>query len=95
MAITKTERIRRDRAQREMRESGGFDITCTIGRVELGDGDTHPTEAAMQVIAKHAVHADGSFTFPDVETGGMISVHVERERTSDDVDDNGYAVAAD
>lgn len=51
------------RAERLARESG-FDVTVTtsIGRVEHGQGDMTPTEAAFRLIAQWG--NSGEFTFP-------------------------------
>lgn len=61
--------------------SPGFDVVCTIGRVEFSaTGDTHPYEAALTLIGRH--QADGTFTFP-AENGGTVSVHVDTSDPDD------------
>lgn len=62
---TKTEILERRR-----REAPGFDVTCTIGRVVLGDGEHTPHEAAMLLIAQHG--APGTFRFPSEEPGEVV-----------------------
>jgi hypothetical protein len=53
----------------------GFDITCTIGRVNFSmTGERSPKEAAFLIIANHG--ADGEFHFP-AEEGGEIVVCVD------------------
>lgn len=51
-----------------------FDVTCVIGTVEVGIGDTPPHVVAMQLIAEH--DAEGTFTFP-LPDGGTQRVTVE------------------
>jgi hypothetical protein len=52
----------------------GFDVVCTIGHVEFGDGPHTPTEAAMLLIAQH--DAEGSYSFPH-PNGGTYRITVE------------------
>lgn len=78
MSASKTTKSQLTR-QRQMRDQGGFDITCTIGRVEFGTGDQSPYMAAMQIIAQHTEGgAEGHFEFPN-EVGDTMHIHVERE----------------
>lgn len=57
----------------------GFDVVCTIGRVEFSQvGTTHPRVAAFELIAGHG--ADGHFTFPD-EDGSILHVDVSHQPT--------------
>jgi hypothetical protein len=56
-------------------DSNGFDVVCTIGRVEFGTGDMSPYVAAFVLIAEH--DANGTFQFPN-EDGTITSVTVER-----------------
>lgn len=65
--------------ERQMREQGGFDITCTIGRVEFGADEDSPYLAAMRIIAEHTEGgAEGHFEFPN-EVGDTMHITVERE----------------
>ena len=57
-------------------EFDGFDVTCIIGRVEPGNGDLRPHEAAMLLIARH--DAEGQYSFP-MSLGGTQHVTVEFE----------------
>ena len=54
----------------------GFDVVCTIGHVEFGDGDKTPYQAALALIGEHG--AQGYFTFP-AEDGGTVHVDVAFE----------------
>jgi hypothetical protein len=65
---SKAEVMRQRRLQRE-----GFDVTCTIGRVVFGEGETTPHEAAFLLIAQHG--APGTFRFP-AENGDEVEVTV-------------------
>jgi len=58
----------------------GFDVVCTIGRVQFGVSDQTPLEAAMAMIGRH--NAPGVYSFPDhgIERGGTVTVVVEFER---------------
>lgn len=71
---TKSEIMRQRRFEAE--RANGFDVTCTIGRVQFGEGDHTPQEAAFLLIAQHG--ADGTFEFPS-ESAGPIRVTVETE----------------
>lgn len=52
----------------------GFDVTCTIGRVEFSELSEHsPLVAAFILIAQHG--ASGEFSFPG-EEGKLIYVDV-------------------
>lgn len=64
----------------------GFDVVCTIGRVELGeDGEDSPHVAAFKLIAQH--DTPGTFTFP-MSDGGECAVTVEYSEPRGR-DDNG------
>jgi hypothetical protein len=52
----------------------GFDVVCTIGRVEFGDGPYTPYETALLMIGQHG--ATGEFTFP-AENGDTVVVNIE------------------
>lgn len=52
----------------------GFDVVCTIGRIEFGDSHHTPYEAALLLIGQHG--ATGEFTFP-AENGDTVVVTVE------------------
>lgn len=44
----------------------GFDITCVVGTVTLGEGDIQsPTVAAMRMIGENC--NDGTYRFPNVD----------------------------
>lgn len=65
----------------------GFDVVCTIGRVELGpDGEDSPHVAAFKLIAQH--DAPGTFSFP-MRDGGECAVTVEYSDDPRGRDDNG------
>lgn len=52
-----------------------FEVTCVVGRVELGPGGTMaPSVAALQLIAEH--DSEGVYTFP-MEDGRTYRVTVE------------------
>jgi hypothetical protein len=57
----------------EAERANGFDVTCVIGRVEFGEGDHTPHEAAFLLIANH--DAPGTYSFP-AEREGTIEVTV-------------------
>lgn len=57
----------------EDREQPGFNVVCTIGRIEFGEGDVSPYEAAFSLIGRHG--ADGDYEFP-AEDGGTVFVFV-------------------
>ena len=45
------------------RDTSGFDVTCVVGRVEIGETGEHSAyEAAFLLIAKH--DAPGTYNFP-------------------------------
>jgi hypothetical protein len=68
------ERRMRQNAE-DLQEQNGFDVTCTIGRVEFHELGQHtPMECAMLLIAQHG--ASGTFHFPGVD-GGDVAVTVE------------------
>jgi len=54
----------------------GFDVTCTVGRVEFGGGDDTAYVSAFRLIAEHG--ADGHYSFPS-ELGGTVHVTVETQ----------------
>lgn len=57
--------------KRPVRRDEGFDITCTIGRVNFSmTGEHTPLEAAMLIIANHG--AGGEFHFPAEQGGEMV-----------------------
>jgi hypothetical protein len=67
----------------EVRDDGGppgFDVTCVIGRVEVGpNGEHSPYEAAWLLIARH--DTEGTFKF---ELGGMEhAITLERRNLGD------------
>lgn len=65
----------------------GFDVVCTIGRVEYDATGTHtPTEAAYLLIARADI--DGHFTFPNVN-GDTCHVTVETQSPKGESDTSG------
>lgn len=55
----------------------GFDVTCSIGRVEFNsDSDLSPTQAAFLLIEGHG--ANGTFRFPN-EDGSIAVITVDTE----------------
>jgi len=64
------------------REAPGFDVTCVVGRVTLGEGEHTPEQAAFLLIADHG--APGTYSFPS-EAPGTIRVTVEHELDQLDV----------
>lgn len=54
-------------------DAGGFDVVCTIGRVEFGNGSVSPEVAAFKLIAEHG--APGGYSFPTA-AGGLCHVEV-------------------
>jgi len=73
MARSKAEIMRERREARG--EVTGFDVTCSIGRVNFDElAETTAVEAAFLLIARH--DAEGTYTFP-AENGGQITVTVE------------------
>jgi hypothetical protein len=70
MAVSKTPMTRKS-----IRPVPGFDVVCTIGRVEFDQlGEYTPFEAAMLLIARHG--SDGTFEFPTA-SGGTHTVITE------------------
>jgi len=62
-------------AAEDLQEQNGFDVVCTIGRVEFHELGTHtPYECAMLLIAQHG--APGTFQFPAPD-GSTTSVTVD------------------
>jgi len=62
-------------------KDNGFDVVCTIGRVDLVDCGPHsPSEAAFLLIGQH--NAPGVYSFP-AENGGTMHVTVEVDDTID------------
>jgi len=65
------------------RLSEGFDVVCTVGRVEFTNDPLaeHPRVSAMRLIAEHG--AEGHYSFPH-EDGGTchVAVHFEGARAS-------------
>lgn len=55
-------------------DSTGFDVVCSIGRVEFGNGNMDPVVAAMHLIGEH--RAPGEYRFPH-EDGGEWVVNVD------------------
>lgn len=55
-------------------DTEGFDVVCTIGRVNFyADGTEDPVEAAFALIAKHG--AEGEYSFPGPTSDIHVSVN--------------------
>jgi hypothetical protein len=61
-------------------EVTGFDVTCTIGRVEFAETGINPGVAAFMLIAEHDV--PGTYRFPNPD-GSYTVVTVEYDNPSD------------
>lgn len=82
---TKAQIMEQRRRDRELREAGGFEVTCTIGRVEFDRmGDMTPFQAAMALIAEH--NADGEYRFPNPHGDGVTVVAIFQERVAQNGD---------
>jgi hypothetical protein len=68
---------RRTRKAETMKSTGGFDITQVVGRVEIGDGEHTPYEAAFLAIAQFGM--PGDFRFPAPMGEGEIRIVVEHD----------------
>jgi hypothetical protein len=72
----------------------GFDVVCTIGHVEFGDGEDHAYVAAMKLIVEH--EAPGMYQFPgecgtvEVYIPGPADLKREAERVSANEQDQAW-----
>ena len=69
---------RRPHYEGEQLGPDGFDVVCTIGRVELGEYGPNPEVAAYMLIAEHG--AQGTYRFPRADgTTAVVTVAYEGE----------------
>jgi hypothetical protein len=69
------------KSRSKVEPSTGFDITQVVGRVEIGDGEHTPYEAAFLAIAQFGM--PGDFRFPAPMGEGEIRIVVEHDTPHD------------